>query len=254
MDIRKTAAAYYDLNPDFPDDIPFYLSLIPPEARVLELGCGTGRVTLPLAQRENFVQGIDISPAMVAICRERLANTGLTADRAVVEVGDITYFDLQQSFDAIIAPFRVLQNLETDEQVHGLFRCIRSHMVSGGACILNVFHPNRDPDGLREHWVRPQEVFQWELPIKGGRIACYVHNARLDPEKLVLYPELIYRRYQGDALVDEAVLKIVMRCYYPEEFAALVQTQGFVIHNRWGGYHGEPYGHGSELVLQFGAA
>ncbi len=50
-DIRAQAAKYYDLNPEAPDDIPFYKSLIPsPEVCMLELGCGTGRVLLPLAE------------------------------------------------------------------------------------------------------------------------------------------------------------------------------------------------------------
>ena len=74
----------------------------------------------------------------------------------------------------------------------------------------------------------------------------------MDPERMVLYPELIYRSYRGNDLVEEAVLKIVMRCYYPEEFEELILKHGFKILNRWGGYSGEPYGEGSELVLEFG--
>jgi hypothetical protein len=73
----------------------------------------------------------------------------------------------------------------------------------------------------------------------------------MDADKLVLYPELIYRRYQGKKLVDEAVLKIAMRCYYPEEFVQLIVRYGFRVLNRWGGYAGEPYGKGPELVVQF---
>jgi SAM-dependent methyltransferase len=51
-DIRAKAAQYYDLCPDMPADVPFYRSFIPSlEARVLELGCGTGRVLVPLAEK-----------------------------------------------------------------------------------------------------------------------------------------------------------------------------------------------------------
>ena len=42
-----------------------------------------------------------------------------------------------------------------------------------------------------------------------------------------------------------------MRCYYPDEFEALIVDHGFEIVGRWGGYQGEPYGEGPELVLQF---
>jgi len=49
----------------------------------------------------------------------------------------------------------------------------------------------------------------------------------MDPDKMILYPGLIYRRYQGEALVEEATLKIAMRCYYPEEFVQLIVNQAF---------------------------
>jgi hypothetical protein len=75
----------------------------------------------------------------------------------------------------------------------------------------------------------------------------------LDPEKLVLYPELIYRTYKGAVLTEEVVLRIPMRCYYPEAFEQLIVEHGFRVIKRWGGYAGEPYGKGSELVVQFAA-
>jgi SAM-dependent methyltransferase len=255
IDIRDLAARFYDSNPDFPDDIPFYQAVIPPgDIDILELGCGTGRVTIPLAAQCRTIHGIDLSPAMLALCRQKLSDAGIPSTRAQVALGDITDFFLERQFDWIIAPFRVLQNLESDEQVHGLFRCMRAHLAPGGCCILNVFHPNRDPEGLRQHWVKPHEVLDWDEPVEDGRITCHARFARMDPEKLVLYPELIYRRYKGEQMVEEAVLKIAMRCYYPDEFEALVVNHGFEIVACWGGYHGEAYGHGPELVLQFCAS
>ncbi len=251
MDIREEAARYYDLNSDFPDDIPFYKRLIPAGANVLELGCGTGRITLELAEQCGFIQGIDLSEAMLDICRKRLAQAQFPPTKVQVLQGDISDFALGRTFDWIIAPFRVLQNLESDEQVDGLFQCIRSHLAPGGHCVLNVFHPYRDPDGLRASWVNHEEVFYWENALGEDTVVCYGHNARMDADRLVLYPELIYRRFLNGEKLDEAVLKIVMRCYYPDSFVELVSAHGFEIVGRWGGYHGEPYGSGPELVLEF---
>lgn len=126
IDIRAQAAQYYDCNPNVPDDLPFYISHIPsPHAAVLELGCGTGRVTLPLAQHCDYIHGLDLSPAMISICKRKLAGTDIPPTKARVEVGDITDFDLGQTFDFIIAPFRVLQNLETDaESIDCFAACI----------------------------------------------------------------------------------------------------------------------------------
>src|SRR5713101_2949558 len=141
-DTRAQAAKYYDLSPDTPADVPFYRGLIPsPEARVLELGCGTGRVLVSLAEGCGYIHGLDLSEAMVAVCRRKLQAAGIATTKARVEVQDITNFALHQRFDLIIAPYRVLQNLETDAAVTGLFRCIRQHLTPGGNCILNVFRP-----------------------------------------------------------------------------------------------------------------
>ena len=68
-DMRAEAAKYYDVNPTIPDDLAFYRACLPSsDATVLELGCGTGRVLLPLATMCGFVHGIDQSQAMLARC------------------------------------------------------------------------------------------------------------------------------------------------------------------------------------------
>jgi hypothetical protein len=51
--------------------------------------------------------------------------------------------------------------------------------------------------------------------------------------------------------INEALLKIAMRCYYPDQFEKLIADHGFQIMCRWGGYQGEAYGQGPELVIQF---
>jgi SAM-dependent methyltransferase len=254
IDIRMEAAKFYDSNPDTPDDIPFYLARIPStQASILELGCGTGRVTLQLAPHCGYIHGLDLSLAMLNICNEKIGRSGLPVGRVQVELGDITDFNLGRRFDLIVAPFRVLQNLETDAQLDGLFTCIHRHLAPGGSCILNVFKPNRDPQALREHWVDGEENLEWEVPVEGGRLACYDRCARMDAEKLILYPELIYRLYEGETLKEESILKIAMRCYYPDEFVNLIRGHGFEILDRWGGYQGEVYGLGPELVVKFSA-
>jgi len=73
----------------------------------------------------------------------------------------------------------------------------------------------------------------------------------MDRDNLVLYPELIYRSYEGDILKNETVLSIVMRCYYPGQLERLVTDHGFKTLGRWGGYAGEAFGEGPELIIQF---
>jgi len=82
-------------------------------------------------------------------------------------------------------------------------------------------------------------------------MTCHDVRRRLVEDPLVLYPELVYRRYAGDELVDETVLPIPMRCFYPDEFLDMIRSAGFAITASWGGYEGEPYGEGKELVVEF---
>ena len=219
--------------------------------RVLELGCGTGRVLVPLAEKSGIIHGVDISEAMLSVCREKLAEKAIPTTRAEVQQGDITGLDLGKRFDLILAPFRVFQTLETDREVGGFFKTIRIHLTEGGTAILNAFRPKLDRDRIRKEWVTGVERLRWEVPFEGGRVTLHDRRSRIDRERLVLYPELIYRRYRDDALVDEAVLKIAMRCYYPEELLNLIAAHGFRVANMYGGFAGEQYGEGPELIVEF---
>ncbi|MEI6518887.1 MAG: class I SAM-dependent methyltransferase [bacterium] len=251
IDIRMEVAKYYDASRVPFDDISFYIQQMPkPQARVLELGCGTGRVLLPLVEHCANIHGLDYSEAMLNICQEKLQQSAISPERARIDVADITIFDIGQQFDFIIAPFRVMQNLATDTEVNGLFRCIQRHLAPGGTAILNVFRPYWDQEQMLKEWCRP-EKFNYETPVDGGHLRRYDRLAHITANPLVCYPELIYRLYQDDQLVDEAILPIAMRCYYPDEFLALIEGHGFQVTGAWGGYAGEPYGEGGELVVAF---
>jgi len=252
-DMRAEAAQYYDANPMIPDDIAFYQARLPSaDAAVLELGCGTGRVLLPLAAACGSIHGLELSHAMLVRCLQKLQAAALPPTKAWAELGDITHFALGRRFDLIIAPYRVFQLLETEVQVEGLFRCVRAHLAPGGTCILNVFHPLGGFERVRQAWGTVTEVCRWEVTVDGVRLRCDERRLRLDAEKGILYPELIYRRAVGDTWVEEAVLHIPRRCYTPAAFEQVILAHGFRVVQRWGGYAGERYGEGPDLVVQFG--
>ena len=234
-----------------PNDVPFYLARLPSSSsRVLELGYGTGRVTVPLAQRCAFLHGIDHSEAMLRLCRRKLEAAGV--NNAEVLVGDISDFRLEHTFDFIIAPYRVLQNLETDSQVQGLFSGIRRHLRPGGRCILNTFGLQLSRAELSARWSTPEESLDWEVPIPGGRVACHVRRSGIDLHPLVLHPELIYRVYRGEELIEEVRHRFVMRCYYPDELVDVIRREGFRVTATFGGYEGKAYGApGTDQVVEF---
>jgi SAM-dependent methyltransferase len=248
-DPRAGNSRYYDLD-EAVGDVPFYLARVHDSMSVLELGCGTGRVLVPLAGKCRDIVGVDYSQDMIDRCREKIGSL----ENVSAQVGDITKLALSSEFDLIVAPYRVLQALETKVEVDGLFEVIASHLKPGGSCILNVFMLNKTRQEMLAGWGNPGEIPAWERTLPDGSVVVHTEKKqRIDSVNLVLYPELIYRTYRDGVLVHEFVQKIKMKCYYPDEFRALVTSHGFKIVGEWGGYNGEAYGVGPELVLEFAA-
>jgi SAM-dependent methyltransferase len=251
MDIRENTAKYYDLWTIPFDDIPFYVNQIPSaESTILELGCGTGRVLTQLANHCASIHGIDNSEAMIDICRRRIKETVTDINKVKINTGEINNFHMESNYDLIIAPYRVFQNLETDDQVDGAFNCIRNHLATNGTCILNVFQP-WPVERIKENWGEKTENFCWEKPYGKGYITCHERKEHFDSRRLILYPESIYRLYIEDNLIGTVTQKICMRLYYPDQFMNLIKEKGFLIIDCWGGYEGELYGEGNELIVQF---
>ncbi len=176
----------------------------------------------------------------------------LPADRLQLTEGDITSVDLGESFDLVIAPYRVMQNLATDAQVDGLFGTIERHLAPGGRAILNAFKPNRDRQDLVAAWSSGSERVHEPRDTAIGRVRLVERLAGVQRQPLVLYPELRYELVgRDDEVQDVAELKIAMRVYYPDEFFALFTSRGLSILERHGGYAGEAYGEGPELIVEF---
>ncbi|MDD5529438.1 MAG: class I SAM-dependent methyltransferase [bacterium] len=252
-DRREYSPHLYDLN-NAVDDIEFYLSQIDKKVHnILELGCGTGRVLIPLAKKGVNITGIDYSPAMITECLRKIKKQELTG-KANAIMGNICDFKLDKTFDMIIASFRVIQALETIAELHNCLNCIKKHLSAGGFCILNVFNPSLSKEEMGKSWRKEGETFCWEkIDSKTGhKIIHFDERQKIDPGNQVLYPTMIYRVYDGDKLINEVRQDIVMKYYYPEEFESIIVNAGFEIQEKYGGYHGEKYGQGKELVIKFG--
>jgi SAM-dependent methyltransferase len=129
---------------DTVDDIPFYTELARQAATqgesVLELGCGTGRVTIPMAKTGASVTGLDSSPAMLEIATAKAARENVAV--RFVE-GDMAAFELGQSFGLVTIPFRSFLHLVSDEEQRGCLESIHRHLVPSGLLALNFYVPSR---------------------------------------------------------------------------------------------------------------
>src|SRR5262249_54127132 len=124
---------------------------------VLELGAGSGRVTIPLARRGHDVVAVDASPAMLAKLRARVAALpAAVAKRITVVQGDLRDIPVKRTFPLLIAAFNVVEHLSTRPEVDACLRQVAARLDRGGAFAFDVQLPDlawliRDP---RKRWAR----------------------------------------------------------------------------------------------------
>ena len=143
---RPDFGVLYDAIPAYHarKDVPFYVRMATEApGPVLEIGCGTGRVLLPMARAGVTVTGLDGSPPMLARLRERLAEEAPDV-RARVRVvqADARDFDLGATFALVVAPFRLLQHLVTTGDQLACLSCVAWHLAPGGRFVFDVFNPH----------------------------------------------------------------------------------------------------------------
>lgn len=141
----KTSAEFYDL--DFTatayDDIEFYLGLVKPYYNeVLELCCGTGRISIPFAQNGISVSALDLSKEMLSIFQIKLADLDREiSNRITLIESDMATFTLNRKFKCIIIPFHSFQSLTDTFHISQTLQNIGRHLTSDGLFILNIFKP-----------------------------------------------------------------------------------------------------------------
>ncbi|HNZ39493.1 MAG TPA: class I SAM-dependent methyltransferase, partial [Candidatus Latescibacteria bacterium] len=138
-------AEFYDQLPAYRNrpDILFYVHAArEASGPVLEIGCGTGRVLIPIARERIAITGLDSSPHMLAKCRESLS-TEPEPIRSCAKLiqADMRRFDLDSTFNLVIVPFRAFQHLTTVEDQCSCLGAIHAHLSAKGKFILDIFNP-----------------------------------------------------------------------------------------------------------------
>lgn len=134
-------AQTYDTSvPDWPGELDFYRELATEvksrHATLLEVACGTGRVAIRLAQEGVKVVGLDLSPRMLVVARQKSA--GL--ENIYWALGDMRSFDLGEQFELAIIPGHAFQNLNTSDDQVACLACIRRHLEPGGRLVIHLDH------------------------------------------------------------------------------------------------------------------
>jgi SAM-dependent methyltransferase len=138
-------AEYYDedYTIGIPDrgDIPFYKKYaIKMGSPVLELGCGTGRTLIPIAQERIESHGLDMSREMLGICETKVR--ALNLKNVHLKCSSMDQFEYEERFSLIYIPYRSFQHLLSVEEQMRSLELIRKHLKDNGLFILDVFAPN----------------------------------------------------------------------------------------------------------------
>ncbi|GET31381.1 hypothetical protein PbJCM13498_02440 [Prolixibacter bellariivorans] len=134
----KVADIYdFYVNVDF--DIPFFLKETEGFGKeILELMCGTGRVSIPLLKSGRKMTCVDYSKGMLNSFNKKINNEGYSVD--LVEM-DVTNLKLNKKFELIILPFHSLSEILTTEKQQEALKCISDHLETGGTFILTLQNP-----------------------------------------------------------------------------------------------------------------
>ena len=232
---REREAAIYDLEYGWKkDDIEFWVALAREfGSPSLEVACGTLRILLPVAEAGITVTGIDISPYMLTIARDKLAHAcAETQARVTLLEADARTMSLDQKFKLIYLPFNTFLVLTTVADQLALFDRVRAHLAPGGVFAFDIFVP--DPARLKSDLAWVSEIDQVH-PETGLRLQRD-HVREIDPLEQTMTVHFRMREYKDDELAREWLSDLDLTFLYPRELEHLIARAGFDIVHCWGEY------------------
>ena len=239
MDIYKKAH-YYDCINDFDFDVDFFIDFAQKQGgNVLELACGTGRLTIPLAKEGVKITGIDNAEEMIALAEEKATKLGLNVD---FHLKDLLDFDLNEKFNFIFCVHNSFSHIDGFENVKQFFSNVSEHLEDDGTFILQVFNPDfffftRDPNDKF-----PLKTFKDPFSDK---IISLSENSFYDEETQINYLKWFFEK-EGE---EESIENWSQRVYYPKELEYIVQFCGFEIVDKFGDFDFTPFENDSETQI-----
>ena len=230
----------------FDDDLAFYANLAARgDGPVLELGVGTGRIALALAQDGFEVWGIDVSAPMLERARCK-AGPGL-AERVRLSEADMRDFDLDRNFDLIFAGYGGFHHLLTRDDQLACLRTVRRHLAPDGlfVCDLRALHAADweigDSVPLLHDWTRT-------LP-SSGQTVTKLRAVRPDPTTQVQHEQHMYDVADADGGIRRVMHGVDLRFTTRYEMESLLRDAGLELDRTYGDYDLGPYNEASEVLI-----
>jgi len=236
-------ADYYDESPVVRgriQDVIFYRDAVREYGDpVLELGCGTGRITMALAEAGKRVTGLDLSERMLErAVKKRGALLVEARERVHLVQGDMTQFDLGEKFRLVIIPFRPFQHLLEVEQQMDCLECVRKHLAPGGRLILDVFQTDaermHDPVHMRETLITEYKTADGRTVRISERVAAF-HRAEQRNDV-----EMIFSIKHKGGKQERLIFAWTLRYFFRFEVEHLLVRCGFRVKAEYGNFDRTP--------------
>jgi SAM-dependent methyltransferase len=244
----------YDLATGrYTEDLPYWTCLVEElrPRRVLELGCGTGRISFPLALkglecRPDFqFLGLDKSVPFLDRARARLISCyPAVAGAARFVEGDMSDFSFPERFDLIVLAYNNLSYLNSPEQRVNCLHTVRRHLAEGGRFAIDLPMPDMDLLAEAQRAVFPivRHELEWQDPAPGvSRFVSFFkttsYDAATQTEKTTHYWEI----YHADGRHQSLVKELTWHHYFPCELRNLLICSGLVPVAEYGDYDRSPF-------------
>lgn len=216
---------YYDLVNDFIFDLPFYRDLCKSvDGQILELCCGTGRLTIPLAKFGAQITGVDISESMLNKAKIKAEQENVNID---FFLQDIRELNLNHKFDRIFIPFNSLQNIYAVSDLEKIFARVKEHLTGNGLFVFDIFNP--DIKLLYERSIKEHKVKE----ITDDKNASILIEEKCNYDSSTQVNRVTWYYHRNEDIIEQ---KLDMRCYFPLEMNMLLKYNGFEIISKFGDF------------------
>lgn len=240
MDFYAEVARYYDSeNVGLIEDFGAYELLAERFGQpVLDVGCGTGRITLQLAEQGFEVMGLDVSEKMLERAKEHATKRGGNASKVEWVHGDMREVELGRKFGLAMFSFSGFMHLlEHSEQLRTLKRIFK-HLKAGGGVAIDIANPI---DIFRVDDVKSLVIERLFVDAETGHSVMQNSLAGFDRVSQIMSLTWVYDRIDDEGLVHRALVPQRVRYTLASEMRLLLQMAGFEQIEVYGDYDFNPY-------------